>query len=865
MTVRRVICTPVAALSASVGLAAALCVSACTSEPPSPSDPGSAFSGVGPIGIRMDDAGGKPGAWVEVLSTAPAAAANVSATTGDFALVNDRIRVVVRHGPQGVAMYGLTGGHLVDARRTRQARDSPDALRELALSVGLHVLKPTNIEVLGPMQGEQVQVRVQGVLVPFATLADALGAELPKVTVEHLYTVIAGSTAVEIQTTIRALPGASAEPLMIADVAFWSGDVQLFLPEHGTDDLPTGASTDAFAVTPAIHPKSGPQRIAAYAFAAEKKVSMINAGGILALLHGTLTPTAQGLTIKRWLAVGGGTFDDVAGALFEARQARDHGTNFGTVSGAVENAWPGSIVDALDAKGRPIARCNVDPDWAFQCPLPASVVSLRPGWIGDGQTNVGGDAQFDAALARPVKVTPGTRAQVLLQAVRPALVEAAVVPSGSAENLQKPGDSAFRLTLVPTGKTPKNHERTFAALRSPATFVAPPGTYDAWLHRGPFSAAHKQAVTLAELQTVKVSAALPVVVDVGSWASADFHVHAEHSSDSQVRDTHRVVSAIAEGLQYLVATDHDHLTDRAPLTEALLEQTFGAATNTNPPLRTAVGVESSTIDHGHFNTWPLTPNPTLAGRGAPAWGGKTLAGVFDVLWAPKPAVVQCNHPRFGGAAVFDGIDLQTVPTQTLRCNAIELINGIAHKDTPAVLKDWFTLLDRGVRITATGTSDCHGKSDFAGNPRTLIRVDGWTLSSSSAPTAAAMDAALIAGKAIATAGPLLTVTARSGSDKAEIGDTLNTAGKPVTIDVELQAPQWMQLGSVVVYRNSQEMHRAAIDGGAPDNGRKHYAVALPGPATPAWWVAVHEPPPQSSSPGLHRPPWAVTNPVWIAK
>ena len=61
--------------------------------------------------------------------------------------------------------------------------------------------------------------------------------------------------------------------------------------------------------------------------------------------------------------------------------------------------------------------------------------------------------------------------------------------------------------------------------------------------------------------------------------------------------------------------------------------------------------------------------------------------------------------RAGDAIGFDG---PSIAEDLVSFPVMELINGIGHDDTARVFEDWMTLLDRGITVGPTGTSDVHG-------------------------------------------------------------------------------------------------------------------------------------------------------------
>lgn len=390
-----------------------------------------------------------------------------------------------------------------------------------------------------------------------------------------------------------------------------------------------------------------------------------------------------------------------------------------------------------------------------------------------------------------------------------------------------------------------------------ATFELPLGTWDAWVTHGTTWSWHPTTIDVLPGQTTTLSATLDPVVDTTGWIAADLHVHAEQSPDSVIPTTRRLQAGVAEGLDYLVITEHDFVADPAA---------FMAPAGLTDELVIARGVEVSTMHLGHFNTWPRTPDPDSAGAGAPVWYDLDHATLFDTLQEVPAAFVQCNHPRFGSgyAAFFDVIGLDGSPgpdALVQRCDAVEIVNGFGHEDTTQVLQDWLGLLDRGVRVTATGTSDTHEHDDFAGNARTWVRlVDGATPGSW---TSGDVDAALRAGAAVATAGPILTLTVSDGTTTAAIGETLVSPSADLTAHVTLQAPTWMTLGQLDLIVDGEVAHSEDTSALPVVDGRQLLTLDLPlSFDQPGYVLAFHQGP-SASWPGTHRPPWALTNPVFV--
>ncbi len=365
----------------------------------------------------------------------------------------------------------------------------------------------------------------------------------------------------------------------------------------------------------------------------------------------------------------------------------------------------------------------------------------------------------------------------------------------------------------------------------------PPGVYEVFVTHGPeFSAWPDTFPTRGETidlmtQDATVTATLAQVVDSTGWISADLHVHAVGSPDSSVPNALRVASFAAEGVDVMVSTDHDFVTDFAPIVRDL-----GLASQ----MASLIGVEVTPFDYGHQQAFPVKVGDGPAGAPFDWAGGDgpslRLDQLFGGLRQRDPdVVVQMNHPRGGqgssltqlkvdtarGTSAADPSTYRMAPhpeataTDTklfsLDFDAIELMNGTSVN--LAVANDWMTFLSRGWVKTGTAVSDTHDRhSTSGGYGRTWLRLGA------SATPAGFSDPKFIeamkARRAVGGSGPFLTMTAKRADgmgSTAAVGDTLSVpAGTQLVLTVEVQAPEWMQFDSVELY--SHATGRESVNG-----------------------------------------------------
>ena len=79
----------------------------------------------------------------------------------------------------------------------------------------------------------------------------------------------------------------------------------------------------------------------------------------------------------------------------------------------------------------------------------------------------------------------------------------------------------------------------------------------------------------------------------------------------------------------------------------------------------------------------------------------------------------------------------------------------------------------------------------------------------------------------------------------------------------MQAPEWMPLGSIEIYRNGELVHTEQVKATAVEAGRRKVSVTFKAPVqAEGWWLALHRPGDAPATPLMGRPVWAVTNPAF---
>jgi len=106
---------------------------------------------------------------------------------------------------------------------------------------------------------------------------------------------------------------------------------------------------------------------------------------------------------------------------------------------------------------------------------------------------------------------------------------------------------------------------------------------------------------------------------------------------------------VCEGVEFFSSTDYDVITDFAPTVEQL---------GMEPWVQTAVGVETTTVEIGHFLAFPLEADFLAEGGGALDWTGRSPLDITSSLerqgqLAGYDPMVFVGHPRAGILGYFD--------------------------------------------------------------------------------------------------------------------------------------------------------------------------------------------------------------------
>ncbi len=699
---------------------------------------------------------------------------------GDLRIENKHLAALI--GSEDNFQWANYGGGILDMIPA----GGEDYFTELFPIVGfLRGVKPEKVEVFADGSDGEAIIRMTGTDRPIPVIDGVLKTAWLGTEVTVDYVLGPESRCLEIRTTVR---NGTAEAIKVAlgDGLSTSDEGRLFGAGVGYDNGKLLNAQDLEYI--------GSETLAtSYLLVPEPSLSMA-----LAIQEQELSPVLYGFydlapgqsrTVHRCLYVGAGRSASVLEPYWQ-----ESGVELEPVAGVVQISTPGYPLTAVaiefsqDGEFAGSVAPGESGDFAVQLPAGQYTVTVTGDALGENVT----EFTVPAAEALELVVPP------------PARIDATVTgPDGTAIpgrlTLQGGFDAAATVGIVNFAVSEKGEH----------AFYMPAGEYTLVGSRGPFWSLCRTNAAAVAGETVAVACEIAPTVDVTGTVSADLHSHSGLGIDSTLHTTLRVLGMLAEGIQFFASTDHDIFLDYGPLVAEL-----GLAGEiTNSP-----GSEVSLL-FAHFNCLGCVPKTGLyfeapwlkfdeAGESA---GVKTIPEVFAMMRDDMHAImIQINHFR-EGTAFFNAIDYD--PEQgpgvlhpddwSENFDALEVwnsnqdLNHLFNK----TLVDWYSLLNRGINKVATGNSDSHGLTQWAGQPRNLIRA--------AENTEDAVYAALAAFDSQVTSAPVIEFTV----DGQGLGQTVVPGGSGVDVVIKVRAADWVPLSTVRLVANGETIETFEVEPG----------------------------------------------------
>ena len=764
---------------------------------------------------------------------------------GDLVLANARARFVVE-GARRAGGYRMWGGYLVDV-----AIDGlPDRFGELWFAWNLLAFVPTDASVVSSGADGVAHVRLSGRTGaypwPDSFLRPLLTPEPADLAVTYDYRLAPDSTRLELTVTLEN-DGDDRADVELPLVAMNMGD--------GVESFTPGGGFGAVQASPDMRWLGALGLEASYAIAADTTMGGVFSYAnmdIVRLPRFVIAPGTSHQLVFDLVASSDGT-----GGL-EAALPDSPATTVmsGTVSGPSDGAWV-----ALTDEGTVGALALVRADGTWQTRVPPgswTAQAFAPG-LGGSPPIVLAEGETRADLELPEPAT-------LVVTVRD-LASGAPIPAQLTLFRAPETPSPFAPAPVRMDRDWGDGRTNIVFATSPATRVrVPAGRYDAVASRGYSYELAAETLDLAPGEELAVDLALERVVDTAGWSAADFHLHAQWSSDSDVPYDVRVRQAAANEVDLPVLTEHAYVGDLLSAAELAGVSDFVAAIPAQ---------EVTTFEYGHFNAFPLVYDPDAPSGGAVFEHGLPGAELFTSIRAQQPddVLIQVNHPRsstsFFGYFNFVGLDtasgVAAKPARfTTDWDLLEVFNGrcLGSAANERTRQDWIDLTNLGWKKTLSSGSDSHSEASGIGHPRSWVAVERAAV----ALDAQAIVAPLRARRTFVSCGPFVRFAAADGTGLGGLTEVDDDG--TVTFAVTVEAPTWIGVDAVVLLENGVPIHtwEAADPHAGPDPSRpalRFDGTFAASPSRDAWY-AVEVLGSGSLSPvEMGEGPYALTNPIEV--
>lgn len=329
--------------------------------------------------------------------------------------------------------------------------------------------------------------------------------------------------------------------------------------------------------------------------------------------------------------------------------------------------------------------------------------------------------------------------------------------------------------------------------RGEAKFSLPAGTWTIVAGRGPEYSIHRMTVTTTAEQPTVLRLQLQRQVDTPGLVACDTHVHTlTHSGhgDSTVRE--RMLTLAGECVELPIATDHNrHIDYRSVAEDMQLSRWF-----------TPVIGNEVTTKIGHFNIFPVASADTPVPDHTPEHWPQIFQNIFQT---DGTRVAILNHARDlhsgyrpFGAKHHLAVTGRNLDGWNLRANAMEVINSAAQQtDMMQLIHDWMALQNAGRPLTPVGCSDSHDVArHFVAQARTYIRCDDSDAGRINVDSAVT---AFLQGRVLVSCGLIADMRLNATAGPGEMVST----SEPVTAEVLIHGPDWIQADRVALYVNGQ--------------------------------------------------------------
>ncbi|MCB2156229.1 hypothetical protein KQI84_15240 [bacterium] len=345
------------------------------------------------------------------------------------------------------------------------------------------------------------------------------------------------------------------------------------------------------------------------------------------------------------------------------------------------------------------------------------------------------------------------------------------------------------------------------------TVDVPPGNYRIVASHGPEYHTTEERMSFNSIGQVQKTFELRRAYETPGWISADVGVRTNNSPASRVSPEARVVSAVAEGVEWLVTGDPGQATDLSP---AVARLGVGKWLTTTPGYRHTGETEPFL---GDFLMFPTTICSTgMEPDFSLIQNADTSEGVIEAMRALCPeAAILLSRPIWPtiGYLSLQGYSMQESTKLpggdwTKDFDAFQIWEGKRQRAMQPAYNAYHQMLRRGGRLTAFGNSNSYGTwNEETGYPRVYIRSETDDPAAIN-PEELARNIKL--GQVTVTNGPFVNVKVND----RPMGSLITDTDGSVDLDIEVYAANWVQISSISININGQFVRRILLPSGTLD-------------------------------------------------
>ncbi len=779
----------------------------------------------------------------------------VEGKVGDFKIYNSKVAFIIQGKRKGDGL-APDGGKLLDAARLGQTGAAGRSLLgEVILGALTFTIKPRTVGVVADgSDGSAALVRVVGELSPVPLLDSfivGISKDVPAwIAID--YSLSPGAEALDIRVRYFN-QRTTAEEINLTSLVLSAGDGVHYYAEQ------TGYKTTAVAASDYLAMVGDDVGYALAGASGQQLTPLIMQSGIWVITLGSVKLPASGEADRKLkLVLSGGGPENLRRAVDRAlgRKA-PAGSLTGKVLDSKGKAVPAARVHVTSADGKTyVTRATADATGAYSAALAPGKYQATAVADGHAPSKAAAVTVASAAVTQDLSLLGSATLSYAVTddkgkalPAKLTLTAASFTPHPESFGEQAYLGGASRVVYSATGK---------------GNAALPPGSYTITASRGLEYEVEQKSVTLTDGASQSAAFSLKRSVDTTGFLCGDFHIHARWSYDASDLYELKVAAMAAEGLEVPVCSEHDYIADFNPTIAKMGMQ---------PWMQGLIGLEITTGEWGHHNTFPITATASAPNRGALYWFAKKPAEIFKEVAARWPnALLQVNHPRSNAFGYFHkvGYDpdkgtFKAKASWSPSFDTLEVFNEFGwdvRKDKS--VKDWFSMLDRGLILTATGNSDSHAVYKHeVGYPRTCVKV-GTDDPAKMSPATFVL--AMRKQQAVVMGGAFISVDVAGKS----LGELASVSGGKVTLSVKVQAPSWVDINKLMIYRGGKTggdlVKTVTLDKStrSPTNPAVRYEGKIDVAATKDTWLVAVATGTKKLSPVVHnKQPFGVTNPIFI--